>query len=435
MGRRVTVAVLALLASVVLTNSAWAAQNTYLVQGTADSGLASCTPISTVPNGLHCDSLRAAVTAANANVGESDAIFLQATGNYVVNSALDLTDSVTILGRGPRTTTVRGSGLSRVFSVAAGTQTLLSRLTVADGRAGNGEGGNVLNNGTLALSSVRVTGGGATGGGGIASIGAATLTIVNSLIDHNDAGSGTGGGILNRSSDGTLDVLNSTIGLNTAFNGGGIAVNTSANTTTLIFTTIARNSITNTGAGGAGIHFTNGDGDATASLLAANTLPNATTRNCGGAGNLFEGSTGTNRADEGTCPFDSPGSGVTVSANLVNAGGDTDVFTIPPTGGAKDALTPCSAGISIGTDQRQAPRPTDSCDAGAFEEGAVAPPISDAGFPESDAAGAARADAGPDARRPACRDAHAGGQPDRRGARDGRDGPGQAERDEQVRRA
>ena len=87
MARRVTVAVLALLASVVLTNSAWAAENIYLVQGTADSGLASCTPIPTVPNGLHCDSLRAAVTAANANVGQSDAIFLQGSDVLDVSSS------------------------------------------------------------------------------------------------------------------------------------------------------------------------------------------------------------------------------------------------------------------------------------------------------------------------------------------------------------
>ncbi len=381
MGRRVTVAVLALLASVVLTNSAQA-QNIYLVQGTADSGLASCTPISTVPNGLHCDTLRAAVTAANANVGQSDAIYLQAAGNYVVNSSLDLTDSVTILGRGPRTTTVRGSGLSRVFTVAAGAEAILTRLTVADGQAGSGEGGNILNNGTLGLSSTRVTGGNATGGGGIASAGAASLTILNSLIDHNDAHSGIGGGVLNRSADGSMDVINSTIGSNSAFNGGGIGINTSANTTTLFFVTIARNAITNTGAGGAGIHFANGDADADASLLASNTVPGGTTRNCGGAGQLFEGTSGTNREDGSTCPFDSPNSGVSVSAGLENQGGDTDVFTIPPTGGAKDALSPCDVGVGVTTDQRQAPRTSDACDAGAFEEGAVAPPISDGGFPD-----------------------------------------------------
>jgi len=63
---------------------------------------------------------------------------------------------------------------------------------------------------------------------------------------------------------------------------------------------------------------------------------------------------------------------------LSDRGGHTDVLTIPAGSPAKRFDNPCSTGA----DQRLAPRsPGGACDAGAFEEGATAPPISGFAFP------------------------------------------------------
>jgi hypothetical protein len=223
----------------------------------------------------------------------------------------------------------------------------------------------------------RVTGGMAANGGGIANVGG-TLTLFQSLVDNNTA-TNLGGGVLTRDGTGspTFDAYNSTIGLNAAGNGGGLAVSTSANNTSLVGVTLARNAASNPdgGAGGVLLATPSSDIDVDASLVASNTSVN-----CGGPGSLFE-NTGGSREDGTSCGFSAPGSGVSVSTALVNAGGDTDVFTIPaspPTGGAKNAVAPCP----LPYDQRLAPRPASACDAGAFQEGAEAPPISDGAYPE-----------------------------------------------------
>ena len=61
MGRRVTVAVLAVAASLALASTAQAAMSIYYVEGVSDSALATCRP-TTVAQQIQCDSLRAAVT-------------------------------------------------------------------------------------------------------------------------------------------------------------------------------------------------------------------------------------------------------------------------------------------------------------------------------------------------------------------------------------
>ena len=128
-------AILAAAAAFAAPSTASAVQTQYYVDGAGDSPLAACRAISGFPNTVQCDSLRAAVTAANANPSEGDAIFLAPAGTITVNSALDLTDSIYIYGRGPRTTTVRSAGTSRVFTVAPGVTAFMARFTIADGRA------------------------------------------------------------------------------------------------------------------------------------------------------------------------------------------------------------------------------------------------------------------------------------------------------------
>ena len=353
-----------------------------------------------------CDTLRAAVAAANANAGgveETDVIFLQAAGTYQLTqpSELALTDEVSIVGRGPRTTAVAGNGSTRVFSVSFGVTAALTRLAVVGGDAPSGDGGNILNAGSLLLTQVRVSGGAAQAGGGIANY--HQLSINGSLVENNEATS-NGGGMLNRGIDAeaSITMLNSTIALNRAgSNGAGIAsLGSSQNSILLSHATIARNQITTTGTG-AGIYAaaTGEQVLAAGSIVAENSGGDAT--NCGGPGTFAETNAGSNVTNPGSgdCNFDLTGT-IGLAGTLSDQGGDTDVLTIDPLLLAKNAVAPCF----MPTDQRNAPRPSGTCDAGAFQEGAVAPPIDSGpragtGRPAAGHHADARA-AGPNATRP-----------------------------------
>ena len=123
MYRLARIAPLALTLTLICAAPAFAAQNAYYVQGTGDSAIASCQPYTGLTGFFRCDTVRAAVAAANANVNsaeEIDVIYLQAAGDHTVGQQLSISDRVAIIGRGPRTTTVRGSGTARVFSIASG---------------------------------------------------------------------------------------------------------------------------------------------------------------------------------------------------------------------------------------------------------------------------------------------------------------------------
>ncbi len=372
------IAPLALALAFAFTAQASAASNVYLAVGTGDAQVAPCQELAVFEGFAYfrCDSIRAAVDAANAHANApddgGDLIYLQSDSPYTVNSPLTLTEGVTIVGRGPRTTTVRGAGTSRVFTVATGVEAYLYRMTIAGGNAFPADGGNILNQGDLLLLNARVTGGTARRGGGIANTSSGTLLLVNSLVDHNAAISlGTGGGILD---EGDLTINNSTIAFNSAAGelgtGGGIATTTAAD---LFAVTIARNTSTN---GAAGISGGSQTINFYGSLVAENRRA-TTLANCSG---IINDDDLTNLADDGCFEITgNPGLGT----ELVNRGGDTDVLTITPGGAAKGFVTPCIGG----NDQRGAPRnQSGTCDAGAFEEGVEAPPIDSSGFPEPPAA-------------------------------------------------
>jgi hypothetical protein len=360
------------------------ATNVYIAEGTDESPLATCQPIAGSPTYFQCGSLRAAVEAANANPnadGDLDLIWLQATGTYTVASALALTDDVVVTGRGPRTTAVRAGGASRVFEVAPGQLASLQRLTVAGGRAGGGDGGNILNQGTLLVGNARVTDGTAANGGGIANIGG-SLSLINSLVDHNAAQAGVGGGIVSRGGDDGADlaVFNSTVAFNAAtVSGGGIATaGTVPNQTSLTAATIARNTISNPeNVAGLSVAPTGETAFATASLFGENRNTNGLA-SCSTGRVEDPGATRTSVEDGSSC-FDAVSGDLGLSTELVDRGGDTPVVTIPAGSPAKNVVPePCIVGV----DQRSAPRSTGACDAGAFEEGAEAPPVEDAAFPE-----------------------------------------------------
>ncbi len=169
-------------------------------------------------------SLRQAVNLANVLPGGQTITFGRSA--FAGRSVIDLTagqlelsnvtGAVTIIGPGARMLAVSGGGASRVFQVDQGASASLIGLTITGGVT-TGDGGGLLNDGTLSLAGVAVVGNSATNGGGVANFG--TALIVGSAIDENSA-SADGGGIFSTSK---LAVTNSTITSNSAeADGGGL---------------------------------------------------------------------------------------------------------------------------------------------------------------------------------------------------------------------
>ncbi|HXB59359.1 MAG TPA: choice-of-anchor Q domain-containing protein [Candidatus Acidoferrales bacterium] len=88
---------------------------------------------------------------------------------------------------------INGNGAVQIFNVASGTTDVLNSLIIANGSAGDGNGGGILN-------------------------GDGTVTLEQCTLSGNSAG-GDGGGIVN--GGGTLDVTNSIVAGNNATNSGG----------------------------------------------------------------------------------------------------------------------------------------------------------------------------------------------------------------------
>ena len=163
----------------------------------------------------------------------------------LTSGELYITKSLTIQGPGAGQLAVSGNhpvggnGGSRVFEVAATAQVTLSGVTIRNGDgAGNvvgydGDGGGILNRGTLTVSNCTVSDNQAfNDGGGIYNIG--TLTVNGCTVSDNAAlgtasglGGGLGGGIYNA---GTLNVSGCTLSSSSpatgtaqhALDGGGI---------------------------------------------------------------------------------------------------------------------------------------------------------------------------------------------------------------------
>ncbi|MEO2087952.1 MAG: right-handed parallel beta-helix repeat-containing protein [Gemmataceae bacterium] len=191
--------------------------STYWVTNTLDAGAGS---------------LRAAVAAANAHPGADDIRFKQpAWGTITLASELLVTDAVDIDGPGAGKLTVSGGNATRVFNIAAGVTASIEDLTVANGKVTGGDGGGILNAGTLTLDDVVVSGNTAvrTGsfptfaggfGGGVQNNG--TLVLKDSLVTGNKAAQGGGVSNGNTTVAGTLTVRDSTISGNDALVGGGL---------------------------------------------------------------------------------------------------------------------------------------------------------------------------------------------------------------------
>jgi len=217
-------------------------------------------------SGLGQLSLRQAVNLADVLDGGDAITFDQAAfaGEQTITltgGPLELSNAtgpVSIAGTTAALLTVSGGGTSRVFQVDPGVTATLSNLTVAGGSA-SGDGGGVLNAGTLTLANVVVAGDVATGsGGGVANSGilfasnttisgdlaadggglanSGTAVILGSSIDG-DSATSDGGGVFN---SGFLSLGKSDLSANSAgLDGGGLF---DVGTATLFFCTVDSNS-------------------------------------------------------------------------------------------------------------------------------------------------------------------------------------------------
>ena len=300
-------------------------------------------------------SLRKAIEDANANMG-ADTITFSVTGTNFLSSELPaITGELAIDGPGATSLTINGNNSFRVFLIESGATVTISGLTIRNGHAASGEGGGILNEGTLAVTNSVVSGNSAEGpgiGGGILNRGA--LTITNSTVSGNSASGG--GGIENRGTltitnstvsgnsasggggignGGTLTIINSTVSLNVALVGGGIG---NGGRLTITKSTISGNS---GGDGGGGI--LNGLGSLTVNIknsIVANSLSGGDCWIFTGTINAF----GTNFDSDSTCPgftHKTPAE-LNLGPLALNAPGTTATHALGPESVAIDAVTDCT---------------------------------------------------------------------------------------------
>ena len=198
----------------------------------------------------------ALVTAINQANGAGSATLLLSRGcHYVLPTAVALGDglppvtgSLVILGSGGTTISRSpsdGAEKFRIFEVVSGARLTLVNVTVANGDPGPIRGGGILDDGTVVLRNVRLTGNTATEGGGLVVLNGAHATISFSQLDGNNASIGSGGAI---ESAGDLVVNHSRVTGNTAGNDGG-GVFTQGGSSQITGTVVARNVARNVGGG------------------------------------------------------------------------------------------------------------------------------------------------------------------------------------------
>ena len=215
-------------------------------------------------------------------------------------------------------------------------------MTIRGGRAGAGNGGNILNDGSLVLFNARVTDGTAAQGGGIATTG--TTQIVTSLIDSNTA-TGTGGGIANFGA--SVTISDTTIFNNHGSSAAGfVGVGDGGQLYSLTHVTVAFN----VGSGSVnpgGMDVSGGTWSAIGSLFVGN-VGDTTPSNCGATASSGPGASKT-ASDAASPRAESSTTGLVQRAERPGRP-DTACSPIPATSPAKHFDTACSSAF----DQRLA---------------------------------------------------------------------------------
>jgi hypothetical protein len=380
-----------------------------------------------VPNGCqpHNCSLREALIRANDEFN-TDKILLQ-KGTYELeipavvgdlgqdNGDLDIGYPVKIRGEGPKHTRIDANGLDRVLyfneqSQAPAGRSLLRSLTIKGGDAtvvpdvqhpANGGGIQLTNpSAKMTLKNVAVRHNEAALGGGIHSQ-ALGLTIVNSTIAQNNAGEGGGLRLPVRLYNQPVTTIrSSTISGNYANKGGGILADGSgasgtlfAPSVALVTSTVANNHASNEAGGvmadnsafvtlgGSTVAYNIAGEDAPGtnvaggiyqhsgasfvfadSILAQNTVVSGTDPQCAGSFGSNLGAV----VEVQSSPCTMSGSPAVVGSAktepLASNGGPTKTVKILKGSPAIGSSVECAK-----RDQRGVRRPTDGCDAGAYE--------------------------------------------------------------------
>jgi CSLREA domain-containing protein len=318
--------------------------------------------------------LRAAIQEANATPAPDVVELLARTAPYLLTldgtgptaGELILSADVTIVGSGAGRSRVlavweKAFG-GRILNVAAGVNVSLTGIGLMGGEA-CGDGGAILNNGSLVIDSVTVRANLGERGGAISNVG--TLMVMNSTLVQNrsvlidddpDAEScrgnnQAGGGAIHNT--GTLDIVNTTLAGNSAAAAGGALLNDGAGTAALRYVTVHDNGASPAIAGAAPVAIE-------ATILSGSPA-------CNPAVALT--SLGANVVGDATCDGSLLGAGDVGSidpalAPLVWLNGAA--FHEPTA--ASPAIDRAGQCISVSHDQLKRPRPHGAaCDAGSIE--------------------------------------------------------------------
>jgi hypothetical protein len=269
--------------------------------------------------------------------------------------------SLTIDGSG-RSITVDGASLYQVLVVNPGTMLNLDALTIAHAH-GTGHGGGIDNSGgTLTITNSTLANNSAGSGCAILNDGG-SATVINSTFSGNSSGDGCG---IANASNGSLSINNSTFSGNQANAARGGAIFLDSGTVNVSNSTFSGN----TASSGADIYQSGGTITVTNSIFGNS----AGGGNCSGA--VANG--GYNISDDATCGFGSRASanGQTIgdsvnpllsASGLANNGGPTQTIALQPTSPAVDAIPVAQCPP---TDQRGVARPDvggTSCDIGGVQ--------------------------------------------------------------------
>jgi predicted outer membrane repeat protein len=211
-------------------------------------------------------------TLTNSVVEYNSAPGLGATGSGVWNSGTLTVTGTTFTGNGNLSFGGEGGGIYNNGSATVVNSTFGTNMAFE----GSG-GGGIFNDslGVLVLTDSTLSDNSSINGGGLFNQTGGSATITGSTFDGNSAtkpgppSTGFGGGVLN---DGQLTITNSTFANNSAAQFGG-AIGTDGGTLTLIYVTVAYNSVLYPGSGG-GIEVSAGSVTLYNSLVALNTNDN-----------------------------------------------------------------------------------------------------------------------------------------------------------------
>ena len=283
--------------AVVPSGVAAAASRTLTVDTTADSHDAHPGDGACADSSGRC-SLRAAIEEANAEAKGTLVTIDVPSGTYKLKlGTLSITrNAVSIDGSG--TVVLKEKGTHRFMSVGPVAQASVTDVTIEGGNAGTGSGGGLSNSGLTTLGSVTITGSTAARGGGVYNARGGTLDFDASTVSNSTAANGSrssrpggsGGGILNA---GSLTLYNTTVSGNSA-GSGGPGLNKTA------------------GAGG------NGGGiDNTGTALIIASTVNSNVAGSGGMG--LDGDEASGAGGDGGGLYSSPGSSVTVNESVMES--------------------------------------------------------------------------------------------------------------------